>query len=375
MQPIFTVTPRNCPRHNFGIVVHPESNFSSHPSCNLSEAVIPRPRTEPVVSAKRPRRANQSNAVKPEGQSSLKRFTNVKMVTSTVTGSLDRRPRLVNPLVLAMRSRLGNRPSNVVTDQTTTMRSAANAIVLLGPPRDLEISSASGALPRPALALLAYLLLDCSGGRVSREEAGAFLWEDVDRPRQAGNLRQLLFRIRAAEAAADMRLLEATATQIALRPRNVSIDLRRFQAAIRLTNGANVAAACEAYSGELLAGLTAYSDGLASWLARERARLRADFLTALKPYVAARANGPVDEAAIVAATRILELDPRQEIAYQALIQAYLERGDATLANQYRHQREQADEIRGERRPRAAIVAPVEPDLAGAQSPTGRGNGR
>ena len=245
------------------------------------------------------------------------------------------------------------------------MRSAANAIVLLGPPRDLEISSASGALPRPALALLAYLLLDCSGGRVSREEAGAFLWEDVDRPRQAGNLRQLLFRIRAAEAAADMQLLEATATQIALRPRNVSIDLRRFQAAIRLTNGANVAAACEAYSGELLAGLTAYSDGLASWLARERARLRADFLTALKPYVAARANGPVDEAAIVAATRILELDPRQEIAYQALIQAYLERGDATLANQYRHQREQADEIRGERRPRAAIVAPVEPDLAGS----------
>jgi DNA-binding SARP family transcriptional activator len=213
------------------------------------------------------------------------------------------------------------------------------------------------------LALLAYLLLDCPGGRASREEAGAFLWEKVDRARQAGNLRQLLFRIRAAEIAADMGLLETTSAEIVLSPRNVSIDLRRFQAAISSAGGVDVAAACEAYSGDLLAGLTAHGEGLASWLARERVTLRAELLTALTPYVEAQANGPVEEAAIVAATRILEIDPRQDAAYRALIQAYQERGDATRADQYRRQRDHAHEIRSERRPTPTMVAQVEPALA------------
>jgi DNA-binding SARP family transcriptional activator len=211
------------------------------------------------------------------------------------------------------------------------------------------------------LALLAYLLLDCPGGRASREEAGAFLWEKVDRARQAGNLRQLLFRIRAAEIAADMRLLETTSAEIVLSPRNVSIDLRRFQAAISSTGGPDVVAACEAYRGDLLAGLIAHGEGLESWLARERARLRAEFLTGLTPYVEAQANGPVEEAAIVAAMRILEIDPRQDIAYRALIQAYQERGDATRADQYRRHRDEAHEIRAEWR--SAPVAVVQGEHA------------
>ena len=218
-------------------------------------------------------------------------------------------------------------------------------------------------MPRLALALLAYLLLDCPGGRATREEAGAFLWEKVDRARQAGNLRQLLFRIRAAEVAADMRLLETTPAEIVLNPRNVSIDLRRFQAAIGSAGGADVVAACEAYSGDLLAGLTAHGEALESWLARERATLRAEFLTALTPYVEAQADGPVEEAAIVAASRILEIDPRQDVAYRALIQAYQERGDAARADQYRRQRDHVHEIRSERRPAQAKASEVEPALA------------
>jgi DNA-binding SARP family transcriptional activator len=249
----------------------------------------------------------------------------------------------------------------LVTDKIANARGDVNGVVLLGSGRGVEKSSDAAALPRLALALLAYLLLDCPGGRASREEAGAFLWEKVDRARQAGNLRQLLFRIRAAEIAADMRLLETTSAEIVFSPRNVSIDLRRFQAAISSTGGLDVAAACEAYSGDLLAGLTARGEGLESWLARERAALRAEFLTALTPYVEAQANGPVEEAAIVAAVRILEIDPRQEIAYRALIQAYRERDDAARADQYRRQRDHIHEIRGERRP--APVAVVEGERA------------
>ena len=145
----------------------------------------------------------------------------------------------------------------------------------------------------------------------------------------------------------------------------MSIDLRRFQAAIRSAGGVDAAAACEAYGGDLLAGLTAHGEGLESWLARERAALRAEFLTALTPYVEAQANGPVEETAIVAAKRILEIDPRQEIAYRTLIQAYLERGDATRADQYRRQRDHVHEIRAERRP--APVAVVEGERASRSS--------
>jgi DNA-binding SARP family transcriptional activator/Flp pilus assembly protein TadD len=250
----------------------------------------------------------------------------------------------------------------LVTHETATARDGVSSVVLLGSARGVEKSSGAAALPRLALTLLAYLLLDCPGGRASREEAGTFLWEGVDRARQAGNLRQLLFRVRAAEIGADMRLLETTATEIVLSPRNVSIDLRRFQAAIRSAGGPDVVAACESYSGDLLAGLTAHGEGLESWLARARATLRAEFLTALTPYVEAQANGPVDEPAIVAATRILEIDPRQEIPYRVLIQAYQERGDASRADQCRRQRDHVREIRAERRPAPVAALHVERPL-------------
>jgi DNA-binding SARP family transcriptional activator len=249
-----------------------------------------------------------------------------------------------------------------VTDETATTRSDVNGVFLLGPVRGVEKSGDTAALPRLALALLAYLLLEHAGGRASREDVGAFLWEAVDRARQAGNLRQLLFRIRAAEIAAGMQLLETTTSEIVFSPRNVSIDLRRFQAATRSTHGVRVAAACEAYGGDLLAGLTARGEALESWLARQREALRAEFLGAFTPYVEEQAEGPVDDAAMLAATRILEIDPRHDIARRALIQAYQERGDSVRADQYRRQSGQVREIRVERRPAPVAFLPVEGPL-------------
>ena len=130
-----------------------------------------------------------------------------------------------------------------MADETAILRGDVNNVVLLGSARGVEKASDAATLPRPALALLAYLLLDCRGGRASRLDAGGFLWEMTDRARQAGNLRQLLFRIRAAEVAADMRLVETTPTEIAFAPESVSIDLLRFRAATRPAGSVDVAAA------------------------------------------------------------------------------------------------------------------------------------
>ena len=102
----------------------------------------------------------------------------------------------------------------LVTDETATARGDVNGVVLLGSARGVEKSSDAAGVA--ALGPWRSSPTCCSiapGGRATREEAGAFLWEKVDRGRQAGNLRQLLFRIRAAEIAADMQLLETTATR------------------------------------------------------------------------------------------------------------------------------------------------------------------
>jgi DNA-binding SARP family transcriptional activator/Flp pilus assembly protein TadD len=256
------------------------------------------------------------------------------------------------------------------TEEAAKARGNADGIVLLGSAGGGEKASETVALPRLGLALLAFLQLDCPGGRASREEAGAFLWEEVDHARQAGNLRQMLFRIHVAEVAADMQLLETTATEIVLNPRDVSIDLRRFQAAVRSTEELDVVAVCEAYGGDLLAGLTPRGKKLEIWLARKRAMLRAEFFSALTPYVEAQANGPVDETAIIAALRILEIDPREDVAYRALIQAYQERGDAERAEHYRRQRDHVRKMRVERWPAPVAVLPVDRALK-SNAPIGR----
>jgi DNA-binding SARP family transcriptional activator len=229
-----------------------------------------------------------------------------------------------------------------VTEEFTPETAAAGGVFVFGAVRAPERSGESVALPRLALALVAYLLLDRPDRRAWREDIGAFLWERVDRTRQAGNLRQLLFRIRAAEIAGGVELIETPGAEIALSANHAPIDLRNFQASVAERDAA---AACATYGGDLLAGLTARGERLNAWLANKRAGLRREFLAVVTPVVEAQANGPVGEAAVVAAKRILEIDPRREIAYLALIRASEERGDQVGAAHYRRQRDRAIDSR------------------------------
>jgi tetratricopeptide (TPR) repeat protein len=245
----------------------------------------------------------------------------------------------------------------LVTDETATARDGVNGVVLLGSAIGVEQSSDAAILPRLGLALLAYLLLDCRAGALRARRSGAFLWEKPIARGRPATFANCCFAFAPPKSPPTCGCWRRRARRLSLSPRNVSIDLRRFQAAIRSADGLDAAAACESYGGDLLAGLTAHGEGLKSWLARERATLRAEFLTALTPYIEAQADGPVEEAAIVAAKRILEIDPRQEIAYRVLIQAYQERGDASRADQYRRQRDHVHEIRAERLAGAGRGAP------------------
>jgi DNA-binding SARP family transcriptional activator len=122
---------------------------------------------------------------------------------------------------------------------------------------------------RPAQALLAYLALHV-GTRTRREQLAGLLWPDADEASARNNLRQALWRLRAALGAAS---LQADKITIAFEP---SVDDRLDVLALTgndpsASSTADLIDAVSAYTGELLPGF--YDD----WVALERERLRAVF--------------------------------------------------------------------------------------------------
>src|SRR5271154_3003529 len=124
-------------------------------------------------------------------------------------------------------------------------------------------------LPRLSVALCAFLLLDCQGHRTTRETAGQFLWEELRSDRQAGNMRQLLLRLREIDASIGSPLLETQDRNgaLTLPISSLEIDVSLFQAARRASTEQEIAAICRAYTGDLLANLIEKGERLTAWLA------------------------------------------------------------------------------------------------------------
>ncbi len=122
---------------------------------------------------------------------------------------------------------------------------------------------------RPAQAMLAYRILHV-GTRTRREQLAGLLWPDSDAANARNNVRQALWRLRAALGAA---YLQTDKISIAFRP---SVDDRLDVVALARTDlsastTADLIDAVSVYTGELLPGF--YDD----WVGLERERLRAIF--------------------------------------------------------------------------------------------------
>lgn len=205
--------------------------------------------------------------------------------------------------------------------------SADAKLFLLGPTCAAEIGGRRIKIPRLGLVLAAFLLLDCPGMRVTREAAARFLWEELDKNRQAGNLRQLLLRLRALEASNALRLFEIDENEIALLDRGLLVDVSAFRALLPVSSEQGIKTICKSYSGDLLAGSNEGGERLANWLASKRAALRTAFFDVLVPYLESQATGPISDVAVVAAKRIVEMEPLREHGYSVLMRACAERGD------------------------------------------------
>jgi DNA-binding SARP family transcriptional activator len=206
-------------------------------------------------------------------------------------------------------------------------------LFLLGRMRAAEFGGRQVKLPRLGLVLAAFLLLESSKMRATREAAASFLWEDLDKKRQAGNLRQLLLRLRTLQAAHGADLFASHEDQVALCLRGVDIDIRVFRAAAPGNSEQRIAEICKVYSGDLLAGLKADGEKLFSWLTAKRSMLRSEFVDSIAPYLEDQAKCPLSDVAVAAARRVIQADPFQEAGYRILMRSYAERGSRSAARQ------------------------------------------
>jgi TolB-like protein/Tfp pilus assembly protein PilF len=169
---------------------------------------------------------------------------------------------------------------------------------------------------RKGRCLLAFLAL--SGGRkVARDALATLLWGDRGETQARRSLSQELYRLRGL-------FPEEAQGAFSLESERVSLDAGLFESDVaRFERGldAGDSDAASLYTGELLAGLSAGSEGFDDWLAGERERLRGRALAALSEAMRGNLDSAPDRAE-AAAERALALDPAHEEAHRALIQLH-----------------------------------------------------
>jgi DNA-binding SARP family transcriptional activator len=177
-------------------------------------------------------------------------------------------------------------------------------ISLLGPPRVLNDGRPVSFDTRKATALLAHLAL--AERPRSREALCALLWPDYEPERARGALRRTLSTLR--KGIGEQRL-DTSGDSVALLPGDgVVVDVYRFRELA--ASEAGLAAAAEAYGGELLEGFSLRdSPEFEHWQAVEADALRRELGAVLGRLVAGLSARHEFERALPLARRWLELDP------------------------------------------------------------------
>ena len=171
-----------------------------------------------------------------------------------------------------------------------------------------------GACPSCQTYLLtAFLAL--SGDRATgRAQLAGLLWPEEDADKSHANLRQLIARIRAQQASLGFRLVDATPSTIRLAPVNVRIDLADILERLRSRRPEDIQELCSLYGGDLLEDAERETDAGRDWIALRRAHLRETVTGALCRFLEEESGA--DDQLILAAERLLEIDPYQEAGYR-----------------------------------------------------------
>ena len=179
-------------------------------------------------------------------------------------------------------------------------------------------------------ALLAILALP-AGTAHSRDKLASLLWSDRGDQQARDSLKHALTKLRQCMPSAAQPLVIADRLTVKLDAGAISVDVARFGHLLDEGTPAALEQAMALYRGDLLDGIGIKDSAFEEWLLIERQRLRNRFEEALARMLAQSMAEGARERAVVAARRLLALDPLREEACRALMTAHAERGETAQA--------------------------------------------
>lgn len=204
-------------------------------------------------------------------------------------------------------------------------------LALTGRPRLFDEAGETVRFPRKAFVLAAHLLLDSPKGPMPRDQAARLLWEDADPARRGGNLRQLLVRVKEAQAEAGIDLFLIEPDHVGIDPEAVTIDVVGLLKARADTTGRRLLELCRSYSGDLLTGIDEGGETFTRWLWSRRQMLREQFAAIVTANLETSIETLDQDEAIFVARRLIEADQYQEAGHRALMRVHAARGEFDTA--------------------------------------------
>lgn len=173
---------------------------------------------------------------------------------------------------------------------------------------------------RKARALIVYLALTGDHGSIA--QAGELIFGSPDEALVRGLVRDVQYALRFLPP--DI-VLEDSAT-IRFNPDNVTVDTQRFDQLADAESINAVREAADLYRGNLLEGFTSEIQPFDDWLAEQRLRYWRSGVAIFGRLLAAQIKAGWWENAVETASRLLSLDPSQEVVHRALMRLQLEQG-------------------------------------------------
>ncbi len=163
------------------------------------------------------------------------------------------------------------------------------------------------------------------GAPLDRTKLAYTLWPDSEEARALFYLRRSLTNLRSVLGTEQWRIFANTPRSVSFDASGVRVDVTEFEAALRLGDMASLQAAVNIYRGPLC------QDWYDEWIAADRARLELAYLAALNTLME-QASAQNDWAEAARYCRLMiAVDPLQESAYRALMQALANTGSHAAA--------------------------------------------
>ena len=191
---------------------------------------------------------------------------------------------------------------------------------------------------RRTQAVIAFLALTSEGERTVKDFASLFGGDDPQLS-TTSLTRDLLFALRFYPP----DLLRHDRDSVRLNPAAVEIDTARFNNLAASESLASIRMAVDLYQSPLLPGFASGIEAFDRWLEIERRHYAREAIAVISKLLAAQIKAGWWELAVETASRLLSLDPSQEVVHRTLMRLQLEQGRADSA--LRRYQECADILR------------------------------